>query len=194
MAPSPDEGSPSYNDDDADMEMQLGAAPHNELWQLESEIRVRCSGMTQLELQKLRALSVPLADRVLEEWLQPEKVTAKVWLWQMVVDENRKSWVPGECVLVNSPMFTLCKARLLTHRVANQSSKPYNCYCLPETSLMPCGCKHKGRPRDEGDGYELTCQHCSLCLRCGKFCKRVAASRATACSCHPAGLVGQWRH
>ena len=155
-------------------------------------MRLRTSECTQMEKQVLESLSMPLAAKVQAEWYDYSKITAKIWLWQLLMDNSPREWLPGEIARPADALFTLAKARLVAHRRSNLEQH-FGCYCLPETSLMPCGCKCK--PKPVHDGFQ-ECHNCSICIRCGRYCKKFAACPKTACNCHPAGLAlpAGWRH
>ena len=97
----------------------------------------------------------------------------KSLLQALVAEQGFK---PGQVADVRSVAFPLCKHLFVSGVQAalpDKSSVPPGdlCHCLPQTALMPCGCKHKKNAhysRAAAVYTDTLCFSCSTCVRCGK--------------------------
>ncbi len=157
-------------------------------WALECEMRTRCL-LTSTEMMQLGAVSNLLAGKVKDNPLDPGNHVPKVWLWQQLVALSEQGALRLNVytsLSQQTPEWTLAKLCLLQQRSQDRAAgrQLLQCYCLPATAFMPCGCLHDKAAL--GYGYK-GCLHCSMCLRCGQICKQYGGAGAR-CICTSAAM------
>lgn len=149
----------------------------NQLWDHEMEVGYRSAGLTPLEKDALEKMttgpdkSIRDANKVIAHFGKRTGAGAssKRLVEKMMFD---KGFVPGQCINFCSGQFSVMKHCLLAGWAEDRhnSAAPVACYCLPETSLMPAGCRHKKRGGYLCSQYRQSlCSDCSRCMRCQRL-------------------------
>ena len=170
--------SPTSDGSEGPTQMQIEMDQQTQLWNLESELRLKTGTFTSKELRCLQVLSLPMSQTLNE---QPRNLILADLRSSRLIEESHITYSPGQMVSIQSEIFSLLKARLIANRLGAFPTGS-NCYCLPKASFMPAGCAHR-------DGHAFAaCTNCRTCVRCDKFCKALGFKKEQSCTCHPAGL------
>ena len=162
-----------------------------EYWMHEQEIRMRTEGLTAMEVQQLmdHPTITDARTQALSICPQPECHSELLaWAAELSKDAHRTLKVPGTCVTVKTPLWSLAKGLYFAELRMSQG-RPHmlhGCHCLPNTAFMLHGCECE-LDRDPAEwqflGASNNCPTCSRCLRCQKPApQRVLVNNAT-CGC-----------
>lgn len=150
------------------------------MWNAEWELRVRCDGLTPLEVKGLASTSfweddkqcLQDVEKILKFFGAGSGGNASCKRLLKWLSKNHPSRA-GATPYWASPGFSLGRHLLLAERQAMQGTKPENsisCRCFAETYLMGAGCIHNKTPNFKPQLASATlCATCSKCIRCGKL-------------------------
>ena len=150
------------------------------LWQCERQIRMRCDGLTTLEIKALRKNTIwdgqtncfNDAEKVQTFFGHASGGTAACKRLLKRCYEYRPC-EPGKAAMWSDVEFTLGKHLLLSERKQQKlkEDQPQHimpCKCFAATYVMPGGCIHNKQLLWKASSLQSTlCPTCSTCLRCG---------------------------